>query len=1577
MSASIIGTPLFSVNHTTLSGGAAGSSEVVAFDPLRGLIFVAGPQGVDALNAATGALAFSIPRTAVQVPGGGGQASLGNANSVAVFGNDLAIAFDGPTPGSNGLVAVFTINAAGTGATWRASAEVGAVPDMITFTVDGSRLLVAIEGEPAPGYTVDPPGGLAIIDTATWTPTFYGFGAFDAQAAALRAAGVRLSNAIPGSPQANQALPSLDLEPEYIAISPDGRTAFVTLQENNAIGVFNLDPGAGPIGWSTIIPLGYASHNQSGNGIDTSDRDGGPIIRQVPIMGLYQPDGIAAFQANGRLYLVTANEGDARDYGGAFVEEVRISQLVPATGSTPPAGMPALDPALLAAIQPRRGDADLGRLTVTRWSGDTDGDGDLDQLEVFGARSFTVWEVQGSGAATTLIPVFHSGQRIDSLLASRFPALYDDTRSDNKGAEPEDITLGTIDGVLHVFVGLERANATMAFRLDNPANPTFAGLIRREGDVAPEVSIFIPGSGANPPRLVVANEVSGTTTSFALQSAPPATYTLQILHGSDFEAGLLATGRADRFAAIVDALEDLLPNSITLSAGDNFIPGPFGAAGTDPSVVPVLRAFYAQQLGTTASALSSLHGTSATFFAADIAMLNAIGIQASVLGNHEFDLGTNALAAAIDFTANTTGATPAARVTGVGAQFPYLSANLDFSADPNLRALFTTTLREASTYASRPADLAGNQEVANEAADAQISPWTTIVEGGEVIGILGVTTQVLNAISSAFPTVVADPAGDGGVNNMAELASILQPLIDQMTAQGINKIILLSHLQQYQFELQLATLLRGVDVILAGGSHAVFADGTDVLRPGDVAREAYPVFRTGLDGRPVAIVSTGSEYSYVGRLVLTFDAEGVLVPDPDGAGPLGIGAVDPAVSGAIATTDANVAALWGSANPYAPGTRGGEVRAITDAVGAVITAKDGNVQGLTKTFLEGRRGEVRTEETNLGNLSADANLFVANQFAAARGEAPVLVSHKNGGGIRAEIGAVFGQPVPSELPPLANPAAGKPAGGVSQLDIENSLRFNNALTVLSVTAAGLKVILEHSVAASGGAATPGQFGQWGGLAFSWNPAGTAQVLTGSGSSVSVATPGSRIVNAAILNEDGSVRDVLVQNGALVGDPNRPIKMVTLNFLANGGDSYPFPALALPGSRVDLLNSADLPAGQATFAARGSEQDALAEYLRAFHTDAARAFGLPDTGPAGDLRVINLALRSDAVFQTPASGLAGTPGSDLIEGSSGHDTILASFGRDTIRAGAGFDQVIFEGIGRGNGGFTFNAQGQINGFGWAFGPQQGMTFVSGVERLLFVDGKVEFAAALPGPQVGMLYRAVLGRDADPRGQAFWTEALEAGMPLRNVAQLMLLSPEGQAAQAGVSLSAYIQGLYQTVLGRAASSAEQAFWTGVANAQPTAAAGRAAVADGVIRSVEAAGDPTGFAARGVITPDYEMGWITWTYNRLLGRDPELGGLRFWHDAMEAGLTERAMTAGVVNSTEFQGRFGALGHRDFVEQMYLNILGRSSDPGGAEFYTNALQAGQFSRADVAYFMLSSQEALPGLQQATAFGVGLDPLL
>lgn len=1166
---------LFTVNHTATPAGGA---EVAAYDPTLRLAFIMGPNGVDIVTAVArpskpaGTILSSIDVT----PFGG------NANSIAFKDGLLAIALAGPDKTQPGTVLTFRIGGevdptVGFRPTITpvATYTVGANPDQITFTPDGTKLLVANEGEPN-GYRpgdVDPEGSVSIIELASGTVRTADFTAFNDQIDALRAAGVRIFG--PGATVAQ------DLEPEYITVSADGKTAFVSLQENNAIAVLDIEQAT----FVSILPLGLKDHSLPGNGLDASDRDGpgnGPAIniRPWPVFGMYQPDGIATFTFNGVEYIASANEGDARDWRG-FNEEVRVG-----------AASYVLDPAAFPNASVLKQAANLGRLTVSNATGDTNGDGRFDQIHVFGARSLSFWTTDG-----TL--VWDSKDAIERAIALLDPdwtpptaaqigtkdGLGDDSRSDNKGPEPEHVTIATIGTATYAFVGLERSNAVAVFRIgdadgDGLPDATMQGVIATPGHRAPEVFVTVPVSSSTggQPLLIVPSEVSNTSAVYALSQ----NFTLQVLHSSDHEAGLNAVSRMPLWASLHARFKQDYVNTIVLTPGDLWIPGPFYAAEADPSLELPLEHFYTQLLGTPVNLPSGAQTSGRVTMAA----MNAVGVTAASFGNHEFDLGTNPIAGII----RPSGQYP-------GALFPYLSANLDFSADTgaiggNLAAAVTADGQEASSIKGR------------------IAGTAVVTVGGEKIGLVGATTQILASISSPGAVRVIGPQQ----NDMEALAAILQPKIDALAAQGINKIVLMSHLQQYAFELDLATRLKGVDIVLAAGSHALFADADDVLRSGDVPAEGYPVLRFNADGDPVLIVSTPNEYAYVGRLVVEFDAEGRIVTDRL--------ADYVSVNGAWATTPERVAEAWGVApealftsEAFAPGSTGQRVKELADAVGAVINAQDGTWFGFTDVFLSGRRIEVRRQETNLGNLTADANLAEAKKT-----DPTVLVSIKNGGGIRDSIGAVVGTPIAQEVPPLANPDAGKPAGAVSQLDIVNSLRFNNALTLLTLTADGLKRILEHGVSTLTASNTPGQFPQVSGVNFSFD-------LT--------KPSGSRIQNAVIVNEAGDIVDVLVRDGALVGDAGREIRIVTLNFLANGGDGYPFGTLGK--DRVDLV-SLGQRSGAATFADDGTEQDALAEFLAARHATPETAYSAPNTPVELDTRIQQTVFRLDTVEPALEFGL---------------------------------------------------------------------------------------------------------------------------------------------------------------------------------------------------------------------------------------------------------------------------------------------------------------------------------------------------
>jgi 2',3'-cyclic-nucleotide 2'-phosphodiesterase/3'-nucleotidase/5'-nucleotidase len=684
-------------------------------------------------------------------------------------------------------------------------------------------------------------------------------------------------------------------------------------------------------------------------------------------------------------------------------------------------------------------------------------------------------------------------------------------------------------------------------------------------------------------------------------SAAAEAQTLQILHASDLEGGVSAIQDAPRFAAVVEGLEADAAlagtPSILLSAGDNYIPGPFFSAAGDLSLRTPLR---------NALGLPQVREREGRV---DVAIMNILGFDAAALGNHEFDPGTPALREIIApdvRDGNLDGTLDDARWLGV--DFPYLSANLDFSGDPSLSGLFEAGIVASTAFAGSQADLAA------AAAKKKLARATIVQRGSELFGVVGATTPLLESISSPGLTQVKDPGA--GTNDMEALALILQPVVDELLDAGVDKIVLVTHLQQITLEQELVPLLHGVDVAIAGGSDTLLADATDVLRAGDSAAGPYPIVTANADGDPAVVVSTDGQYSYVGRLVVEFDALGRVVP----------ASIDPLESGAYATDDDGVAAVWGDlVTPFLPGTKGARVQSLVDAVQTVVIAKDANVQGNSDVFLEGRRALVRTEETNLGDLSADANLWIAQQT-----DATVAVSLKNGGGIRDFVGAIDGE-TGELLPTQANPLSGKLETEVSQLDIENTLRFNNGLTLVTLTAAELVQVLEHGVAASGPGATPGQFPQVGGISFSYDAALPA---------------GSRVRSVAIKDETGATLDVILDDGLLVGDPERQVRMVTLNFLASGGDGYPFPALG--EDRVDLLQG--FATGAAVFANDGSEQDALAEFLVARHGSSFVAYDEEDTARGRDGRMQDLGARSDTAAQPPVA----PAGSIRLEKIGGYD-----------------------------------------------------------------------------------------------------------------------------------------------------------------------------------------------------------------------------------------------------------------------------------------------------------------------------------
>ncbi|TNJ34110.1 choice-of-anchor I family protein [Prosthecochloris vibrioformis] len=1134
----------------TFTVGGEGAAEISAYDATTQKLFVTNAElnRIDVLD-------LSNPSNVTRLTSIDISAYGGNVNSVAVHGGRLAMAIEADVKQDPGKVVVLSTD----DFSELASVTVGALPDMVTFTPDGNFILSANEGEPNADYSVDPDGTVSIIDTSDYSVTTLDFSAFNDKEEALEAEGMRVFG--PGADLA------ADVEPEYITVSDDSATAWVALQENNAIA--EVDLASKTI--TAIHPLGFKDYSLDENAFDASDKDGEINITTWPVKGIYMPDSLASYAVNGTTYLVTANEGDAREYD-TFEEEARIEDLT-------------LDEIAFPDAETLQTDDAIGRLKVTTTLGDTDNDGDYDELYSFGARSFTIWTEDGE-------LVFDSGSDIETITSILNSSIFNqdegdvDERSDAKGPEPEGLAVGEVDGHVYAFVGLERTGGVMVYDITTPEDASFVQWIYTEGDVAPEGLLFIDETDT----LVVSNEVSGTVSTYSIGEPDyvEESYTLQLLHFADAEAGLLASETAPNLAALVDVFEDEYANSITLAGGDNFIPGPFLAAGTDPGVADVLEEItgisYASQ------------GT------VDIAIHNVIGVEASTIGNHEFDLGSRGLKDAFAYAAD----------------FPYLSANLDFSGDDDLSGLYVDTVAEEGLDGELASDLAGN-----------IVPSAVLEEGGEKIGLVGATTQLLESISSPSGTEVIGT----DQTDMELLAAQLQPVIDDLVAQGVNKIILMAHLQVIANEIELAGKLSGVDIILAAGSNTRLGDSDDeaVAFDGHAAEfaDTYPLELTDKDGNTILLVNTDNEFTYLGRLVVDFDADGNIITDSI--------QTHTSINGAYAATEENVAEAWDvdvadlATTAFAEGSRGADVAALTDAVQNVIDEKNSNVFGYSDVYLEGERALVRSEETNLGDLSADANGYAAElAMGSEAASSTYIVSLKNGGGIRAQIGTVSApDPVDGtteQLPPAD--------GTVTQLDVENSLRFDNQLMMFDTTPEGLKAILEHGVAEG---TLQGRFPQVGGFSFSWDPDFEA---------------GERVRDIALVGDDDIIP--LYDDGVLLDTAPETISMVTLSFLAEGGDGYPMKEYgenfryiidnedgtvtlseAIDES-LDFTVADNVPGGETSL----GEQAAFEAYMEEFHATAETAYDEAETPAAEDTRIQNLNERDEAVL----------PG-DLVEGSS--------------------------------------------------------------------------------------------------------------------------------------------------------------------------------------------------------------------------------------------------------------------------------------------------------------------------------------
>ena len=474
------------------------------------------------------------------------QGDLGAVNSVDVFGDHMAVAIEADTKQDTGYIAFYNVDG-----TLMSAVAAGALPDKVGFSPDGQYAVVANEGEPNDDYSNDPEGSITVIDVS---------GGFDAPVAAtadFNAFNVGGSKSLTGPVRISAKAESVaqDIEPEFIAFSGDASTAFATLQENNAVAVIDLADAE----VDAVLGIGFKDYGIPGNEIDASNKDGGVNFNSWSIYGTYMPDGFDAYDVNGITYLVTANEGDGREYvsdaadaadctaqGGFlfddgdcfhYLDEIRVkdldaSQFTDELVAKLGADFQDQDKFGRLKIITDLGLEDTAACTTIPTTGQPIAYPDetpvagcvYEDLYSFGSRSFTIWDT------TTGRPVFDSGSDFERITAQRLGASFNasndsndgDDRSDDKGPEPEAVEIATIEGTTFAFIALERVGGIMVYNITNPQNAEFVQYINPRdftvdddavesnlaGPLGPEDAKFITQDGAM--YLLVSNEVSGT-----------------------------------------------------------------------------------------------------------------------------------------------------------------------------------------------------------------------------------------------------------------------------------------------------------------------------------------------------------------------------------------------------------------------------------------------------------------------------------------------------------------------------------------------------------------------------------------------------------------------------------------------------------------------------------------------------------------------------------------------------------------------------------------------------------------------------------------------------------------------------------------------------------------------------------------------------------------------------------------------------------------------------------------------------------------------------------------------------------
>ena len=514
------------------------AAEITSYDPLTQRIFVVNAQKgaidiLDGSDPSNPTYLETLTAQGAEAADGSVVPEGGTVNSVKVHGDWLAVAVESPDKVGHGWALFYS-----TAGDYLGGVRVGSLPDAITVTPDGTRVVVANEGEPADDFSSDPEGSVSVIDIADPAEVSQEdvrtarFTAYDEGTELPE--GVRVFGPDVDVPEGHEPAGRVarNLEPEFSAISADSTQAFVSLQEANAIATIDLATAQVSDLWS--IPL--KDWSAEGNVLDTSNEDGpdgdGAInLRNAPVFGLAMPDGIDTYVVGDQQLIVTANEGDAREWGD-YVESVRIAED----------DYPLCEDAFGGAegVAELKEEANLGRLNASIGSGQREGEDCFEQIETFGARSFSILTTDGevvfeSGGMVeqTIVDLIEAGE----LPEEAFNATNDETpsfdnRSDDKGPEPEYVTIGQVGPHTFAFLGLERIGGVMTFDVTDPENVRFVDYVNNRnwdvevdgeyaegmGDLGAEGVEFVAAqdSPTGQPLVIVANEISGSTSVFTV-----------------------------------------------------------------------------------------------------------------------------------------------------------------------------------------------------------------------------------------------------------------------------------------------------------------------------------------------------------------------------------------------------------------------------------------------------------------------------------------------------------------------------------------------------------------------------------------------------------------------------------------------------------------------------------------------------------------------------------------------------------------------------------------------------------------------------------------------------------------------------------------------------------------------------------------------------------------------------------------------------------------------------------------------------------------------------------------------------